>query len=118
MEERRRFIRVSLVAKVTNMATKEHHFFHSRDISQGGIFLETKEPYPVGTEVELDFFLSFPDRKERIVVRGRVVRVQPFDMHTMEEKTPGMGVAFLNLSEADLSRMESFVREILYESLS
>ncbi len=66
MEEKRKYIRVPLAVKVTNVRTKEFHFFYSKDISMGGMFLETKDPYPVGTEVELDFFSSH-QRQQRTV---------------------------------------------------
>lgn len=42
----------------------------ARNISSGGIMLETAEPLPLGTEVRVYF--AMPDSQSRIVARGEV----------------------------------------------
>lgn len=110
MEEKRKYIRVPLAVKVTNVRTKEFHFFYSKDISMGGMFLETKDPYPVGTEVELDFFLPIKDSKERLVIPGKVTRVQHFDVNKKEQPIPGMGIEFSQIEPAHASAISNFIR--------
>lgn len=110
MEEKRKYIRVPLAVKVTNVRTKEFHFFYSKDISMGGMFLETKDPYPVGTEVELDFFLPIKDGKERLVIPGKVTRVQPFDVTKKDQPIPGMGIEFSQIEPSHASAISNFIR--------
>lgn len=53
----------------------------SRDISCDGVFLETKNPLPIGTRVELNLLLNQPelsdqsiDEKLKIYKSGKVIR--------------------------------------------
>ena len=59
------------------------------NVSRSGVFIRSKEPLPVGTEVQLTFTVIMDD-VETIEGTGRVVRV--------EEDPPGMGVAFTELT--------------------
>jgi len=113
MEEKRKFVRVPLVVKVTNRTTKEFHFFYSRDISLGGIFLETRDPYTLDTEVELDFFLPVKDRKERITIPGKVARVRVYDILKKDGPMPGMGIEFISVDPASLALIGNFIRDFL-----
>lgn len=113
MEEKRKHIRVPLVVKVTNRSTKEFHFFYSRDISFGGIFLETRDPYPLNTDVDLDFFLPVKDHKDRIVIPGKVARVQPYDILAKDNPTPGMGIEFGMVEAEIMAKIGNFIRDIL-----
>jgi len=69
------------------------------NVSRSGVFIRSREPLPVGTEVNLTFTVIMDD-VETIEGAGQVVRV--------EEDPPGMGVAFTKLtkhSEDLLSRL-------------
>ena len=115
MEEKRIHRRVSLVVKVTNRSTKEFHYFYSRDISMGGIFLDTRQPYSVGTEVELDFFVPFADKKQRVSASGKVIRVVEIKEAEKEKTVPGMGIKFNDLPSEVLGVLSRYVREKLPE---
>ncbi len=68
---------------------------YSGNISAGGIFIETEEPYEEGAVIFLQFKLD--DGETLIEGMGRVVRVlEPDDGHPHG----GMGVEFLNFDEA------------------
>ena len=60
------------------------------NISRTGAFVKSKEPLPVGTEVNLKFTVVM-DEVETIEGVGEVVRVQ--------KDPPGMGVVFTELSQ-------------------
>lgn len=111
MAERRQFPRAPLVVKVVNTSTKEFHYFYSRDISQGGMFLETRTPYAIGTEVGLDFILPLQDKKERIGNRGKVARVIEYDRNLKDEQISGMGVEFVGLGSEQIGIIAKYVRE-------
>jgi Tfp pilus assembly protein PilZ len=59
------------------------------NVSASGAFIKTKEPLPIGTEVNLRFTVIMDDI-ETIEGLGLVVRVQ--------DDPPGMGVVFKELS--------------------
>ena len=60
------------------------------NVSRSGVFIRSKEPLPIGTEVQLTFTVIMDD-VETIEGEGQVVRV--------EEDPPGMGVAFTKLTK-------------------
>ena len=60
------------------------------NVSRTGVFIRSKEPLPVGTEVQLTFTVIM-DEVETIEGSGKVVRV--------EQDPPGMGVAFTELTK-------------------
>ncbi|MBI4208218.1 MAG: PilZ domain-containing protein [Deltaproteobacteria bacterium] len=96
MEEKRlqprRFLRVDL-----DLVEGDHILpVYSRDVSQGGIFVETPHPLPQGTEVFLRF--NSPGRSEPIKIRGCVVD---------SSRKSGMGIKFLNLVDEALDLFEN-----------
>jgi len=60
------------------------------NVSRSGVFIRSKEPLPIGTEVNLNFTV-FMDDIQTIDGVGQVVRVQ--------DDPPGMGVAFTKLTK-------------------
>ena len=60
------------------------------NVSRSGVFIRSKDPLPVGTEVQLTFTVIMDD-VETIEGEGKVVRVQ--------DDPPGMGVAFTKLTK-------------------
>jgi len=60
------------------------------NISRSGVFVKSKNPLPVGTQVNLKFTVIMDDI-ESIEGVGEVVRVQ--------DDPPGMGVVFTELSQ-------------------
>jgi uncharacterized protein (TIGR02266 family) len=72
------------------------------DISEGGVFIRSKKPLPVGTEVNLQFSILTEDF-EMIEGIGRVVRV---DNRPGRE---GMGVTFEKLTDESKVLVESII---------
>jgi hypothetical protein len=70
------------------------------NISASGAFIKTKDPLPVGTEVNLRFTVIMDDI-ETIEGVGIVVRI--------DEEPPGMGVVFKELS----SYSEALIKKLL-----
>ena len=60
------------------------------NVSRSGVFIRSKEPLPIGTEVELTFTVIM-DEVETIEGTGKVVRV--------DQDPPGLGVAFTELTK-------------------
>jgi uncharacterized protein (TIGR02266 family) len=95
--DRRKHPRVRLATQVECEAAMILTF--SRDVSAGGMFVETNTPLPTGTILTLRFNLDY----ETSVVAKAVVtyRIRKF----------GMGVHFLDLTAEDRERIEKYVRQ-------
>jgi hypothetical protein len=77
----------------------------TRDMSAGGVFVETAHLLEVGDPV----VLSFPQADgKRLVVNGRVRWVTPFGR--LEDPVPGMGIEFVGLDQNKLERLDTVLR--------
>jgi type IV pilus assembly protein PilZ len=104
--ERRQYKRVSLVTKVTYVKAGVDQFYYSKDISEGGIFIKTKKPHPVGTRLQLHFTL--PKREFRIDVWGEVARVVERQGEGWNDEL-GMGIKFTEISEEARAELKAFL---------
>lgn len=81
------------------------------NISRGGIFINTRNPLPVGSEVRL--IISLPDAAFPFDLNGRVIRVQPHDPQS--DQMSGMGIEFMGVDEDKRARLERFVDRLRAE---
>ena len=84
-DERRRSERAGLIVRVDYSTIDELFSEFTRDINEGGLFIETEKPRPAGTEVALHFNLPGSDRT--VTTTGTVVRV----CDGLDGSTSGMG---------------------------
>lgn len=73
------------------------------DISQGGVFIRSKNPLPVGTKVTLKFSVILDDF-ETIEGEGEVIRVEK------SSEGSGMGVAFTRLTAESKKLIDEVTR--------
>jgi type IV pilus assembly protein PilZ len=78
------------------------------NISQGGLFINTRKPFPVGTEVRI--LIQLPGAALPHHLNGRVKRVSEFDNHA--NQVPGMAVEFTDLGESQRRELEAFVERL------
>lgn len=81
------------------------------DISEHGLFLETVNPYPVGTKLALRF--NLPGIIPTIHVVGEVMRVVVEVVETDDQDewhVPGMGVRFMSIDRHDRKAIRAFIR--------
>ena len=78
------------------------------NISQGGLFINTRKPLPVDTEVKL--IIQLPGSEIPFSVRGRVTRVT--EWNNSANMSPGMGIEFTDLEGAKRERLEEFVEKL------
>jgi hypothetical protein len=71
-----------------------------RDLSLGGLFFESKLPYPVGTPLE--FELDIPGRELPLHTLGTTV-------HTGAGNRRGNGVRFRELSAEDRASLQQYL---------
>jgi len=86
--------------------TKNTNFkfcYSTKDISETGIFLETKTPLSVGSMVDLDF--DFPGTDKKVAIKGKVVRVVTNSIND------GMGIEFVDLDEEYKVLINEFIEK-------
>jgi type IV pilus assembly protein PilZ len=81
------------------------------NISRGGMFINTRKPLAVGTDVKI--LLQLPGTKFPFHLEGRVTRVTEYDNHA--NMVPGMGVEFISVDEAKQRELDAFVDRLRRE---
>ena len=83
-------------------------FFVTSDISKAGVFIDTEDPLPVGTNIDMiisHFDKSSDDAAKQLVLRGEVIQT-----HSKSDpktgKGPGMGVKWLDLTDDSWAFLE------------
>jgi type IV pilus assembly protein PilZ len=104
--ERRRSERTDLVVQVNYSTIDELFSEFTRDINEGGLFIETEKPRPMGTEVALRFNLPGSDRA--VETLGRVVRLSNGEGNS----PPGMGIEFDELTLTERQRINEIIRSL------
>jgi uncharacterized protein (TIGR02266 family) len=103
---RRAHERAPLEVEVT--IESDHNFFNgfSENVSEGGLFVATHMPLPVGRTLEVEFTL--PDVSRKLHVTCVVCWIRPYG-ETIDLPA-GMGVRFVDLAPADADLIAAFVR--------
>ena len=86
----------------------------ARNISPGGIFLETREPLPLGTSLRVYF--SLPHGTGGIAAAGEVKNHYYLNFGTDDgpSSVTGMGVRFTQFDDNGQSRLECTLRQDLH----
>jgi type IV pilus assembly protein PilZ len=104
--ERRRSERTDCVVSVSYSSVDELFTEFTRDINEGGLFIETNLPLDSGTSVSMRFAL--PGSDGTIQTRGRVVRV----CRGNDGELAGMGIEFEPLSESASRAIDQLIRSL------
>jgi type IV pilus assembly protein PilZ len=81
-----------------------------RNVSALGIFVQTLEPLEVGTSVMLRF--STPGTETAFALKGAVQWINP--VRVLDNRNPGMGILFVDITADDRERLVEAVRTIAY----
>ncbi len=104
--ERRRSRRASIIVRIDYATVDEIFTEFTRDINEGGLFIETEKPKPIGTEVAMHFAL--PGSDEVVQTIGRVVRISSGE----DAPSAGMGIEFDELEDEDRRKINDIVRSL------
>jgi len=110
-DDRRNAPRASVALIIEYASLEQFCQDYARNLSLGGIFIETRTPLPVGASLELSF--SLPESAELIKSTGRVVRTVTAEQAANLEGRPGMAVQFEDLSEAHKRVIDQLVQASL-----
>lgn len=106
--DKRRDPRVSVRLKVKLIKDSFEGEFYTANVSRGGVFIETKNPFTLGDYFYLELFLT---EAEKITCDAKVVWVSHYTENSAY--LAGMGLKFENLSLKDRERIGSFLGEII-----
>jgi len=99
-EEKRTYVRKPFFMSVDYSTQDRVYRDFIKDISTGGVFIETLRPLPVGQEISMAF--SFPNLRQNFKINGDVVRMG----------SKGIGVAFMVNKEKQKEALDFCVRDI------
>ena len=106
----RNYPRCPLAVKVSYL-TPDHKHFKSitGEIGGGGVFIESKLPPGVGTDLALELVLP-DDLTVPVKAKGRVAWIRPRQEHYVF--FPGMGVQFTEISEEGRMRVLNMIKSL------
>ncbi|HEX9813358.1 MAG TPA: TIGR02266 family protein [Myxococcota bacterium] len=107
--ERRNSPRADVVVRVNYQTVDSLFSEFARNINDGGLFVETDTPQPIGTSVELEFKLPGADRPIEVV--GNVVRSIDADQ-AAPDGIPGMGIEFENLDSDVRQQVNEIIQKL------
>ncbi len=111
--ERRATPRADFVVRVNYQTVDSLFSEFARNINDGGIFVETDAPQPIGTSVELEFKL--PGAGQPIEVVGNVVRTVSADQ-VKSVGVAGMAIEFENLGSDVRQQINEIIQKLRSES--
>ena len=79
-----------------------------KNLSIGGLFLQTTNPKPVGTKLRIHIPLE--QELAPLECAAEVVWVQPFDVRS--KTPPGMGLHFIDLEARAVHRIEAYLARL------
>ena len=102
----RKSLRVPALIVVAVVKERYERTLDCTNISETGMFLRTDEPIPEKTFVNVNFV--FPLRDQEFDLKAIVERTVSPDEN---EKEPGMGIKFLDISETDRQEIRRFIQQ-------
>ncbi len=109
--DRRKSERADVVVQVAYHTVDELFSEFARNINEGGLFVETETPHPVGTEVSLQF--KIPGSDEPLHVVGRVAHTTDGD----SGESAGIGIEFDDLDGQARQRINQLVRRLRTDAI-
>jgi len=109
--ERRAHDRVLVDIEVDYRADDTFLFAYITDISAMGIFVRTNAPEPPGTHLNLRFT---PPGGEPMEFEGEVIWINPLRPGDYENRNPGMGIQFIELTAEQRDLILQLVRTFAY----
>ena len=110
-DERREDLREAIELKVEYRRLNAFFADYARNISNGGTFIGTEKPLPIGTEFLFKLFIPSLDRP--LELRGEVQWIA----EPARADDPGMGIKFLFDNDRQRKAMERIVEKLMVDSL-
>jgi uncharacterized protein (TIGR02266 family) len=109
---RRTFRRVDHQVQVDLRSANNFFTGFSENISEGGLFVATEAPHPIGTVIEVTLTVM---GGEPMTLRGEIAWIRP--VNARGGLPPGFGLRFLGLEEGEQSSLQTFVDSKVKDTL-
>lgn len=111
--KKRKFLRTTFEKKVAvthNGVTNEHH---AVSLSEGGVFIRKRDPFSVGTELEL----AIPLKNEQTInIKGTVIYVKGLS-EDIFRIPPGFAIKFKKMNSNDAALLKIYITDLLTEDI-
>ncbi len=105
----RKHIRVSCSRKITVQFQERQRHFYTETFSEGGVYVRTDNPVPVGSDVLVSLTL---DDGEQRCYKGKVIYIKK-EVGDFSTISPGMAIQFMDLTTHDNLELNSFIRDLV-----
>ncbi len=107
--DRRQYPRIAVEWPVDYDSKDTYLFSYISDISAMGIFVHTSIPEAPGTILHLTFT---PPGQKTLSLEGKVTWINPVNEDNHPERRPGMGIQFINVSDAQKQQLQDLIQTI------
>jgi molecular chaperone DnaK len=107
-KESRKEPRVSIFVRVDFKDKEDFIYYYSRNLSRGGIFIQTVDPLPPGTPIFLQ--LSLPGNTQPLEIESKVIWSRKEENEEGNKSIPGMGIQFLRIDEQNKKILDDFLK--------
>jgi Tfp pilus assembly protein PilZ len=106
IQERRKYKRIVLDFPADYASERFLLLRNGKNISAGGMFIQTEVVDPPGTKTKLEFY--FPHLSDKICTEGMIVwsSAEPVKVNEHEIRPAGMGIVFAGIAERIKERIE------------
>jgi len=108
----RRHLRERFIRKIPVSHDGKRYEFYSETLSEGGIYLRTRAPFPIGTVIGL----TLPLEGATLAAKGDVIYTKDLYGDYLD-LPPGMAIKFKDLTEADLRVLKGYVADLLAKDI-
>jgi Tfp pilus assembly protein PilZ len=106
---KRRYPRVTFCKKVRVRYDGAHYELDSENLSEGGMYIRTKEPFPAGSELEITMSLGVGSQ---INVMGAVV-YGTSPLSDSSKLPPGMAIEFKEIGGKETEMLRGYIQRAL-----
>jgi Tfp pilus assembly protein PilZ len=106
---KRRYTRVTFCKKVDIRYDGTNYELDSENLSEGGMYIRTKEPFSTGSEVEIILSLGVGSK---IYLTGVVV-YETSPLSDSSKLPPGMAIEFKEIGDKETEILRSYIRRAL-----
>lgn len=106
-------LREKFIRKLPVSCRDREYEYYAETLSEGGIYLRTREPFPIGTDLEITLRL---DEGLSLKVKGMVIYTKKIEEDFMNVP-PGMAVQFRGLTPREAQLLKGYVTDLLAKDI-
>ena len=109
----RKHLREKYIRKLAVCCNGKEYEYYAETLSEGGIYLRTREPLPIGTDLEITLNIN---ESHVLPAKGTVIYTKKLDEDFMN-LPPGMAIQFKGLSKDEVHLLKSYVADLLAKDI-